>query len=96
VAVPVDSTEIAPGGQFLRDEHRKSLRAFFVPIVNAGEQFELVIEVVVQNGDERRTEGVFLLVSSGTLHLQRGFRDAVDEQKCARSWTCRFARTSRS
>ena len=39
------------GSEFLRDEDGKSLRAAFGPIVEAGEDGVVMVEVVVENGD---------------------------------------------
>src|SRR6266481_1200791 len=60
------------GSQFLGDEHRESLRTLLVPVVDVREQFELVVEVVVEDGNDRGAEGVVLIVGSRALHLQSG------------------------
>ena len=67
------------GGEFLGDEDGKGLRAALGPVVEMREDFVLVVEIVVENGDERCAEGVFLLVGVRALNLQSGFRDAVGE-----------------
>ena len=67
------------GSELLGDEDGKGLRAALVPVVDVGEDFVLVVEIVVEDGDQWGAEGIFLLVGMRALNLQGGFGDAVDE-----------------
>ncbi len=62
------------GHEFLRDENAESLRAALGPVVKAGEDGVLVVEIVVEDGDERRVEREGLIEGVGALHLQGHFR----------------------
>src|SRR5216683_2352528 len=55
------------GGQFLGNDHRKSLHAALGPVIDAREDSVLMIEIVVQNGDERGIECEVLLEGAGPL-----------------------------
>src|SRR6266581_4631673 len=68
------------GGQFLGYDHRKSLHAALGPVIDAREDSVLMVEIVVQNGDERGIECEVLLEGAGALHLQRDTGDAVGEE----------------
>src|SRR5258708_38955614 len=57
--------------QFLGNEHGKSLHAALGPVVEACQDGVLMVEIVVQNGDERRVEGEVLLERARALNLKR-------------------------
>src|SRR5229473_8056681 len=63
--------------QFLGNDHGKSLHAALGPIVDAGEDGVLVVEIVVENGDERGVEGESLFKRPSALHLESDFGGAV-------------------
>ena len=56
--------------QFLRNDHGKRLHAALGPVVDARKDSVLMVEIVVQNDDERRIECEVLLERAGALHLQ--------------------------
>jgi len=76
-ACPIDGD--GPRQEFLRNEDRKSLRAATIPIVDAGQDRVLVVEVVVENNDQRRIEGEILFEGARSLELHGHFGDAVGE-----------------
>ena len=55
--------------QFLRNDHGKSLHAALGPVVDARQDGVLMVEIVVQNGDERRIKREVLLERTRALHL---------------------------
>src|SRR5216684_364128 len=67
-------------GQFLGNDHRKSLHAALGPVVDAREDGVLMVEIVVQNGDQRRIEREVLLERAGALHLESDSGHAVGEE----------------
>src|SRR6267378_4116881 len=89
-------------GQFLGNDHRKSLHAALGPVVDAGKDGVLMVEIVVQNGDQRRIEREVLLERAGALQRQRAgdfagatlgrldFRDAFGEPAAARRSDFKF------
>src|SRR5580704_3910808 len=84
------------GHELLRDEDGESLRAALGPIVKAGEDGVLMVEIVVEDGDEGRFErkallkearllavGIFYLVRRAgacALHFDSDVGDAVGEK----------------
>jgi hypothetical protein len=84
------------GHEFLRDENAESLRAALGPVVETGEHGVLVVEIVVEDGDEGRFErktlfkearllavGIFDLVRRAgacSFHLDGDVGDAVGEK----------------
>jgi len=76
-AGPVDGN--GTGREFLGNEDGEGLRAAASPIVNAGEHDVLVVEIIVENGDPWRAEGIFLIEGMSALHLESSFGGAVDE-----------------
>ena len=67
------------GSQFLRDEHRESLLAAFGPVIETRKNRVLIVEIVVQDGDERSVESERLLEGASAFHLQSDFGDAICE-----------------
>src|ERR1700731_727553 len=67
-------------GQFLGNDHRKSLHAAFGPVIDAGEDGVLMVEIVVQNSNEGRIEREVLLERAGALHLESDSGHAVGEE----------------
>jgi len=49
------------------------------PVIDAGEDGVLVVEVVVEDDDVRIAEGIFLIEGMSALHLESGFGDAAGE-----------------
>ena len=68
------------GSEFLRNEDGHRLRAAFGPIVDAGDDGVLIVEIVVEHGDERGAEAHVLFEGARALHLQGDFGDAVGEE----------------
>src|SRR5271166_547087 len=68
------------GGELLRDEDGERLLAALLPIVEAGEDGVLVVEIVVEDGDERGVEGHVLFEGAGALHFEGNLGDAVGEE----------------
>ena len=56
------------------------MRAAFGPVIDAGEHRVLVIEIIVEDRDERRSEGKVLFKWASALHLQRDFGDSVRKE----------------
>src|SRR5882724_9126127 len=66
--------------QFLGNNNWKSLHAALGPIVDARKNRVLMVEIIVQNSDERRIECQVLLEWARSLHLQGNTRYAVGEE----------------
>src|SRR5882762_4003583 len=58
--------------QFLRNDHGKRLHAALGPVVDARKDRVLMVEIVVQNDDERRIECEVLLERAGAPSPCRG------------------------
>jgi len=67
------------GRQVLRDEYGQRLRAPLGPVVDAGEDGILVVEVIVEDNDEGSVKGHILLEGTSALNGEIDFGDAVCE-----------------
>lgn len=77
-ASPIDSDGIRQ--ELLRNENRESLCASAIPIVNASQDGILIVEVVIENDDERRIKGEVLLERVGTADLDGHLGDAIGKE----------------
>ena len=77
-ASPIDGDRA--GQKFLGNEDGEGLGAATAPVVDAGEDGVLIIEVVVENDDERGIESEILLEGMSILQLYGHLGDAVGKE----------------
>ena len=68
------------GRQLLRDEDGERLRAALRPVVDAGKDGVLMVEVVVEDGDERGVEGQVLFKGARALDCETDFGHAIGKE----------------
>src|SRR5580698_1241396 len=76
-ARPIDG-DVA-GQKLLRNEDGKSLCSAAIPVIDTSQHSILVVEVVVEDDDERGVEGKVLLKGMGGADLDVHLRHVIDE-----------------